>query len=68
MTDRVLIVDDNPANLKLARLVLERNAGNKRQACRALDISYHTLNAYLRYRPVTKAGTSSIVSKLVSQS
>ena len=38
---------------RYARLVLERNAGNKRQACRALDISYHTLNAYLRYRPVT---------------
>ncbi len=36
---------------RYARLVLERNAGNKRQACRALDISYHTLNAYLRYRP-----------------
>ena len=28
-----------------------KNAGNKRQACRALDISYHTLNSYLRYRP-----------------
>jgi len=38
---------------RYARLVLERHAGNKRQACRALDISYHTLNSYLRYRPVT---------------
>jgi transcriptional regulator with PAS, ATPase and Fis domain len=37
---------------RYARLVLEKNAGNKRQACRALDISYHTLNAYLRYRPL----------------
>ncbi len=36
---------------RYARLVLEKNAGNKRQACRLLDISYHTLNAYLRYRP-----------------
>ncbi|MFA5907474.1 MAG: sigma 54-interacting transcriptional regulator [Vicinamibacterales bacterium] len=36
---------------RYARLVLEKNAGNKRQACRMLDISYHTLNAYLRYRP-----------------
>jgi transcriptional regulator with PAS, ATPase and Fis domain len=36
---------------RYARLVLEKNAGNKRQACRALDISYHTLNSYLRYRP-----------------
>jgi transcriptional regulator with PAS, ATPase and Fis domain len=38
---------------RYARLVLEKNAGNKRQACRALDISYHTLNSYLRYRPST---------------
>ncbi len=38
---------------RYARLVLERNSGNKRQACRALDISYHTLNSYLRYRPAT---------------
>ena len=36
---------------RYARLVLEKNAGNKRQACRALDISYHTLNGYLKYRP-----------------
>ena len=36
---------------RYARLVLEKHAGNKRQACRMLDISYHTLNAYLRYRP-----------------
>ena len=40
---------------RYARLVLEKNAGNKRQACRALDISYHTLNSYLRYRPATRA-------------
>ena len=37
---------------RYARLVLEKNDGNKRQACRALDISYHTLNSYLRYRPL----------------
>ena len=36
---------------RYARLVLERHAGNKRKACESLDISYHTLNAYLRYRP-----------------
>ena len=30
------------------RLVLERN-GRTRKACRALGISYHTLQAYLRY-------------------
>ncbi len=40
---------------RYARLVLEKNAGNKRQACRMLDISYHTLNAYLRYRPASAA-------------
>ncbi len=36
---------------RYARLVLEKNAGNKTQACKILDISYHTLNAYLRFRP-----------------
>jgi transcriptional regulator with PAS, ATPase and Fis domain len=30
-------------------LVLERSGRNKRKACRALGISYHTLNAYLKY-------------------
>jgi transcriptional regulator with PAS, ATPase and Fis domain len=34
---------------RYARLVLERCQGNKREACRVLDISYHTLQAYLRY-------------------
>lgn len=34
---------------RYARLVLERSHGNKREACRRLAISYHTLNAYLRY-------------------
>ena len=36
---------------RYARYVLEKNGGNKRQACKALDISYHTLNAYLRHKP-----------------
>jgi transcriptional regulator with PAS, ATPase and Fis domain len=34
---------------RYARLVLERSQGNKREACRVLDISYHTLQAYLRH-------------------
>jgi hypothetical protein len=34
---------------RYVRLVLERSGGNKREACRALDISYHTLVAYLRF-------------------
>ena len=37
---------------RYARLVLARCGYNKRQACRALGISYHTLQAYLRYRGV----------------
>jgi transcriptional regulator with PAS, ATPase and Fis domain len=36
---------------RYARLMLERSRGNKREACRKLGISYHTLNAYLSYRP-----------------
>src|ERR671918_1033074 len=36
---------------RYARYVLEKHNGNKRQACQALDISYHTLNSYLRHRP-----------------
>jgi transcriptional regulator with PAS, ATPase and Fis domain len=33
---------------RYARLVLERSNGNKRAACRILDISYHTLRTYVR--------------------
>ena len=36
---------------RYARLVYERAGRNKRRACRVLDISYHTLQAYLRYTP-----------------
>jgi len=43
---------------RYARLVLDRCSGNKREACRVLGISYHTLQAYLRF-PVDGAGTSS---------
>jgi DNA-binding NtrC family response regulator len=58
MTDRYSIVQ--PAmeasdsmrawGSRYARLVLERCNNNKRQACRILGISYHTLQAYLRFR------------------
>jgi DNA-binding NtrC family response regulator len=34
---------------RYARLVLDRAQGNKREACRVLGISYHTLQAYLRF-------------------
>jgi two-component system response regulator HydG len=33
---------------RYARLVLERHGNNKRRACQALGISYHTLRAHLR--------------------
>jgi DNA-binding NtrC family response regulator len=33
---------------RYARLVLDRCNGNKREACRVLGISYHTLQAYLK--------------------
>lgn len=33
---------------RYARLILGRCQGNKREACRVLGISYHTLQAYLR--------------------
>ncbi len=36
---------------RYARLVLDRCENNKRRACRELGISYHTLNAYLRFQP-----------------
>lgn len=36
---------------RYARLVLERCLNNKRRTCRELGISYHTLQAYLRFRP-----------------
>ena len=34
---------------RYARMVLDRCDNNKRQACRVLGISYHTLQSYLRY-------------------
>jgi len=44
---------------RYVRLVLERCRGNKRQACALLEISYHTLQAHLRYDPARRrrAGT-----------
>jgi DNA-binding NtrC family response regulator len=36
---------------RYARLVLDRCQQNKRKACDVLDISYHTLMAYLQWRP-----------------
>jgi DNA-binding NtrC family response regulator len=41
---------------RYARLVLNRCDGNKREACRVLDISYHTLQSYLRFPVHDPAG------------
>ena len=43
---------------RYVRLVFERCGRNKRTACDILDISYHTLQAYLRYadRPLHRDG------------
>jgi two-component system response regulator HydG len=38
---------------RYVRLVFERSGHNKRRACRLLDISYHTLQAYLRHTDST---------------
>jgi two-component system response regulator HydG len=43
---------------RYARLVFERCGRNKRQTCRVLNISYHTLAAYLRYPDRSTAGTA----------
>lgn len=49
---------------RYARLVLERAGGNKREACRVLDISYHTLKAYLEYRGPRAASTARTAMRL----
>jgi len=41
---------------RYAHLVFERCGRNKRRACRVLGISYHTLDAYLRYACGKRAG------------
>jgi transcriptional regulator with PAS, ATPase and Fis domain len=46
---------------RYARVTLERCGGNKRQASRVLGISYHTLNAYLKY-PACVAGAGEAAS------
>jgi two-component system, NtrC family, response regulator HydG len=42
---------------RYARLVLDRCHDNKREACRVLGISYHKLQAYLRYPAADPAWT-----------
>lgn len=43
---------------RYARIVLDRCGNNKRQACRVLGISYHTLQAYLRYGRASTGGSA----------
>jgi DNA-binding NtrC family response regulator len=45
---------------RYTRLILDRCHDNKREACRVLGISYHTLQAYLRYPPGDPAGCGDI--------
>ncbi len=45
---------------RYAKLVLERSGHNKRKACRALGISYHTLQAHLRYQEEGKAAAGEV--------
>jgi DNA-binding NtrC family response regulator len=40
---------------RYARAVLDRCRGNKREACRVLDISYHTLVSYLKHTNAEEA-------------
>jgi len=44
---------------RYSRLMLDRCMNNKREACRVLGISYHTLQAYLRY-PTADPGSSEL--------
>lgn len=43
---------------RYARIVLDRCGNNKRQACRVLGISYHTLQGYLRYGGAAAGGSA----------
>jgi hypothetical protein len=56
---------------RYTRIVVNRCQGNKRQACRVLGISYHTLQAYLRYpadvlRPA-ESGAADALEVLVAE-
>jgi transcriptional regulator with PAS, ATPase and Fis domain len=53
---------------RYARLIFERSARNKREACKVLGISYHTLNAYLKYRPPEKRIATAAAGAAASKS
>jgi transcriptional regulator with PAS, ATPase and Fis domain len=48
---------------RYARMVLERCDNNKRRACRELGISYHTLQGYLRFKPVPSAALNPAIGR-----
>jgi two-component system response regulator HydG len=48
---------------RYAHLVLERCGGNKRKTCRALGISYHTLQAYLKYQPAVETDAENVAGE-----
>ncbi len=52
---------------RYARLVLERCRNNKRRACRELGISYHTLQAYLRFHPERPVGPEPVGRRSVPE-
>jgi transcriptional regulator with PAS, ATPase and Fis domain len=43
---------------RYVRLVLDRNEGNKRRTCEALDITYHTLQSHLQYTSSSRRRTA----------
>ena len=51
---------------RYARLMLERCGGNKREACRRLNISYHTLNAYLRHQSAPRLPATTAAAPLAA--
>src|SRR5439155_4797077 len=52
---------------RYVRLILDRSQGNKRQACRTLGISYHTLQAYLRF-PIDDSAFAAVANDSVFDS
>jgi transcriptional regulator with PAS, ATPase and Fis domain len=53
---------------RYARIIFDRCGRNKRKACRVLGITYHTLEAYLRYAQTPVVGTRKSLPAWVSSS
>jgi DNA-binding NtrC family response regulator len=50
---------------RYSRLILDRCHGNKREACRVLGISYHTLQAYVRLGSASNGGKAPLDAPVV---